>query len=223
MKVLIIEDDTVLASSIKKIFVNEKFEADIINDGCNDLIYDYADTYDLIILDVMLPEVDGFHIAKRLRQLRVVTPILMLTAKSEVTDRIEGLNSGADYYLTKPFDTKELLACANVLLRRVGKEINELTYGNTSLDMSSCALICGSKKVRLSSKEYELAKMLFSNKENNTVKELILNKVWGYESDAGNNNVEVYIGFLRKKFKSIGSNIQIKSMRNIGYHLEKTE
>jgi len=220
MKVLIIEDDKILASSLRKIFINAEYDADIANDGSLGLDYAISGQYDLIVLDVMLPEMNGFSVAQALRRKHNSTPILMLTAKTDVTDRIEGLNCGADYYLTKPFDTNELLACANVLLRRVGKEINELTYGNISLDMSSCALICGDNSIRLSSKEFGLSKMLFANKDNIISKEQILLKVWGFDSDAGDNNVEVYIGFLRKKFKSLDANIQIKSVRGLGYHLE---
>lgn len=151
------------------------------------------------------------------------TPILMLTAKSELEDRITGLNAGADYYLTKPFDTRELLACINALLRRQGTQVDEVTYGNTSLDLSSGMLVCGANTVRLSAKEFDIMRFLLQSGSRNLSKEVILARVWGYDSDAVENHVEVYVGFLRKKLASIGSNIQIEAIRRMGYHLEVKE
>ena len=144
----------------------------------------------------------------------------MLTAKSEVEDRIKGLNSGADYYLTKPFYTAELLACINALLRRQGNQIDELVFGNTSLDLSSGKLICGEKSVRLSAKEFDVMRLLMQTKDRNLSKEALLARVWGYDSNAVENHVEVYIGFIRKKLKSIGSDVSIEAIRRLGYHLE---
>ena len=147
----------------------------------------------------------------------------MLTAKSGLEDRIEGLNAGADYYLTKPFDSRELLACINALLRRQGNQVDELVYGNTSLDLSSGMLICGGKSVRLSAREFDVMRFLFQSGERNLSKEVILSRVWGYDSEAVENHVEVYVGFLRKKLQSIGSNVKIVAIRRMGYHLEVTE
>ena len=147
----------------------------------------------------------------------------MLTAKSGLEDRIEGLNSGADYYLTKPFNSRELLACINALLRRQGNQVDELVYGNTSLDLSSGILVCGEKSVRLSAREFDVMRFLLQSKERNLSKETILSRVWGYDSNAVENHVEVYVGFLRKKLKSIGSNVKIESIRRLGYHLEVEE
>ena len=144
----------------------------------------------------------------------------MLTAKSELEDRITGLDSGADYYLTKPFDTRELLACVHALLRRQGSDVNEITFGRTSLDLDSAALRCGEHSIRLSAKEFEIMRFLFQEGGRNLSKEMILSKVWGYDSDAVENHVEVYIGFLRKKLTAIGSDIRIESVRRLGYHLE---
>lgn len=168
----------------------------------------------------MMPKIDGFEVARRVRSSRCGVPILMLTARSELEDRIRGLNSGADYYLTKPFDSRELLACINALLRRQGSEVNELTMGNTSLDLSSCMLICGNESVRLSAREFDVMRLLFQSKSSIISKEVILSKVWGFDSNATENHVEVYVGFLRKKLASIGSNLRIEAIRRLGYHLE---
>ena len=147
-------------------------------------------------------------------------PILMLTAKSDLMDRIEGLNAGADYYLTKPFDTRELLACINALLRRQGGQVDELRFGNTGLDLSTSLLVCGEKSVRLSAREFDVMRLLLQSGERIVSKEVILARVWGYESNAVENHVEVYVGFLRKKLRAIGSDVRIEAIRRLGYHLE---
>ena len=130
------------------------------------------------------------------------------------------MNAGADYYLTKPFDTRELLACINALLRRQGKQVDELVCGNTSLDLDTCTLICGERSVRLSAREFDVMRFLLQSKDRVLSKEMILAKVWGFESNAVENHVEVYVGFLRKKLKAIGSNVRIEALRRLGYHLE---
>ncbi|MBQ4627384.1 MAG: response regulator, partial [Clostridia bacterium] len=150
MKILIIEDEKILADSLKTLLEGKGFEVEAVYDGETGKEYAELGIYDLLILDVMMPKMDGYEVARQVRSKRCSTPILMLTAKSEVEDRIKGLNSGADYYLTKPFDTAELLACINALLRRQGNQVDELVFGNTSLDLSSGKLICGEKSVRLS-------------------------------------------------------------------------
>jgi len=170
-----------------------------------------------------MPKMNGYEVARYVRSKRCSTPILMLTAKSSLEDRIEGLNAGADYYLTKPFDSRELLACINALLRRQGTEVDELVYGNTELDLSTGMLICGDKSVRLSAKEFDVMRLLMQSKEKNLSKEVILARVWGYDSEAVENHVEVYVGFLRKKLGSIGSNVKIEAIRKLGYHLEIAE
>ena len=161
--------------------------------------------------------------ARHVRAKRLGTPILMLTAKSDLEDRITGLNAGADYYLTKPFDTRELLACINALLRRQGAQVDQVTLGNTALDLASATLLCGDRRVRLSAKEFDLMRFLLQAGERNLSKEVILARVWGYDSEAVENHVEVYIGFLRKKLASIGSNVRIETIRRLGYHLEVAE
>lgn len=161
--------------------------------------------------------------ARKVRADRCGTPILMLTARSGLEDRIEGLNAGADYYLTKPFDSRELLACINALLRRQGAEVNELVLGNTALDLSSCMLICGDRSVRLSAKEFDVMRFLLQSKSSVLSKEMILARVWGFNSNAVENHVEVYVGFLRKKLQKIGSNVKIEAIRRLGYYLEVRE
>ncbi len=220
MKILIIEDEKILADSLKTLLEGKGFEVESVYDGETGKEYAELGIYDLLILDVMMPKMDGYRVASYVRSRRCSTPILMLTAKSEVEDRIKGLNSGADYYLTKPFYTEELLACINALLRRQGNQIDELVYGNTSLDLSSSKLVCGEKSVRLSAKEFDVMRLLMSTGERNLSKEVLLARVWGYDSNAVENHVEVYIGFLRKKLKSIGSDVNIESVRRLGYHLE---
>lgn len=220
MKILVIEDEKLLADSLNTLLMTAGFDVELVYDGITGQEYAQLGIYDLLIIDVMLPGLNGYQLAKRIRAGRCNTPILMLTAKSTLEDRIEGLNSGADYYLTKPFDTRELLACIHALLRRQGSQVNELLYGNTALDLSSGTLIRGENTIRLSAREFEVMRLLLQNPEHNLSKETILSHVWGYDSNAVENHVEVYVGFLRKKLVSIGSNILIVAIRRLGYHLE---
>lgn len=223
MKILIIEDERLLADSLKTLLNSKGFETAAAYDGKSGMELALLSIYDLLILDVMLPGMNGYQVARELRAHRCATPILMLTAKSELPDRVEGLNSGADYYLTKPFDTRELLACIHALLRRQGTEINELTFGNTSLDLASGTLLCGGQTVRLSAREFDVMRLLLQSRDRNLSKEAILARVWGYDSNAVENHVEVYVGFLRKKLSAIGSNIRIEAIRRLGYHLEVSD
>ena len=223
MKILVIEDEKLLADSIQALLTKKGFDVETVYDGERGAEYAELGIYDLLILDVMMPKMNGYEVARKIRAERCGTPILMLTAKSDVEDRIMGLNAGADYYLTKPFDSRELLACINALLRRQGSQVNEVVYGNTSLDLSSGTLVCGTDSVRLSAKEFDIMRFLLQSGERNLSKEVILARVWGYDSDAVENHVEVYVGFLRKKLKSIGSNISIEAIRRMGYHLEINE
>lgn len=220
MKILIVEDEQLLANSIGELLQSKGFDVEAVYDGESGLEYAELDVYDLVILDVMMPKLDGYEVVRRIRARHLGTPILMLTAKSALEDRITGLNAGADYYLTKPFDSRELLACVNALLRRQGAQVDEVSFGNTVLDLSSATLLCGSNSVRLSAKEFDIMRYLFQAGGKNLSKETILTRVWGYDSDAVENHVEVYIGFLRKKLASIGSDIRIEAIRRLGYHLE---
>ena len=223
MKILIIEDEKLLADTLQTLLEQKGFDVEAVYDGESGAEYAELGIYDLLILDVMMPKLDGYAVARAVRAKHCGTPILRLTARSGVEDRIAGLNAGADYYLTKPFDTRELLACINALLRRQGSQVDEMVYGNTSLDLSTGILVCGGQSVRLSAKEFDVMRLLLQAKGQNLSKEVILARVWGYDSNATENHVEVYVGFLRKKLRSIGSNLQIAAIRRLGYHLEVTE
>ena len=223
MKILIIEDEKLLADTLQTLLEQKGFDVEAVYDGESGAEYAELGIYDLLILDVMMPKLDGYAVARAVRAKHCGTPILMLTARSGVEDRIAGLNAGADYYLTTPFDTRELLACINALLRRQGSQVDEMIYGNTSLDLSTGILLCGGQSVRLSAKEFDVMRLLLQAKGQNLSKEVILARVWGYDSNATENHVEVYVGFLRKKLRSIGSNLQIAAIRRLGYHLEVTE
>lgn len=223
MKILIVEDDQLLANSLKELLEGQNYQVDTVYDGEMGAEYALLGIYDLLIMDVMMPKLDGYQVASQVRARHCGTPILMLTAKSQLDDRIQGLDAGVDYYLTKPFDSRELLACIHALLRRQGAQVDELTFGNTALDLSTSMLVCGDKQIRLSAKEFDIMRYLFQSGEKNLAKETILARVWGYDSDAVENHVEVYVGFLRKKLRNIGSNVQIQAVRRLGYHLEVKE
>ena len=220
MKILVIEDEVLLANSIKALLENKGFTVECVYDGEDGALYAETGVYDLLILDVMMPKMNGYEVAKKVRFDRCTTPILMLTARSGIEDRLEGLNAGADYYLTKPFDSRELLACINALLRRQGTQVNELIVGNTALDLGSCTLSCGGNTVRLSAKEFDVMRFMMQSKGTVIPKEMILSRCWGFDSNAVENHVEVYVAMLRKKLTYIGSNVQINAIRRLGYIME---
>ena len=220
MRILIVEDDKLLAAALADLLEARGFETETVWDGESGAAYGELGIYDLLILDVMMPGMDGLAVAKRVRSLRCSTPILMLTALSGVSDRVEGLEAGADYYLPKPFDARELIACVNALLRRQGGQVDELRWGNTGLDLAAGTLSCGDRQVRLSAREFGVMRHLMGSGRGNVSKEALLERVWGFESNAVENHVEVYVGFLRKKLRSIGSNLRIEAVRRLGYHLE---
>lgn len=220
MKILVIEDDKLLAESIQSMLERKGFQVEVVYDGESGLQYAELGIYDLLILDVMMPKMDGYEVAQQVRMRRCNTPILMLTAKSDLQDRITGLNAGADYYLTKPFDSGELLACIHALLRRQGGQVNEMVFGETALDLGTSTLVCEGRTVRLSAKEFDVMRLLLQSGERNLSKAAILSHIWGLESNASENHVEVYVAILRKKLSSIGSDIRIVSIRGLGYHLE---
>lgn len=223
MKILVVEDEKLLADSIKMLLERKGFDVECAYDGKTGEQYAESGVYDLVILDIMMPEMNGYQVARELRGKHCQSPILMLTAKSDLEDRITGLDAGADYYLTKPFDTRELFACINALLRRQGGQVDEMRFGNTILDLSTSILSCGEKNIRLSDREFDMMRFLLQSGEKNISKETLLIKIWGFDSNATENNVEVYIGFLRKKLQGIGSNIRIEAIRRQGYHLEADE
>ena len=223
MKILVIEDEKLLADSIKEMLQRKGFQVECVYDGESGKEYALLGIYDLLILDVMMPKMDGYEVARQVRLHRCNTPILMLTARSDVRDRIAGLNAGADYYLTKPFDSGELLASINALLRRQAGQVNEMVFGNTALDLETGMLLCDGETVRLSAKEFDVMRLLLQSGKRNLSKAAILSHIWGLESNAVENHVEVYVAILRKKLSSIGSNIRIAAIRGLGYHLEVKE
>ena len=223
MKILVIEDEKLLADSIQEMLERKGFQVECVHDGESGKEYALLGIYDLLILDVMMPKMDGFEVARQVRMARCNTPILMLTARSDVRDRIAGLNAGADYYLTKPFDFGELLASINALLRRQAGQVNEMVFGNTALELDTGILMCEDRFVRLSAKEFDVMRLLLQAGKRNLSKSAILSHVWGLESNAVENHVEVYVAILRKKLAGIGSNIRIVSIRGMGYHLEVKE
>lgn len=223
MKILVIEDDKLLADSIKAMLEAKGFQVELAYDGEDGTEYALLGIYDLLILDVMMPKIDGYEVTRQVRKKRCNTPILMLTARSSVQDRIAGLNAGADYYLTKPFDYGELLASINALLRRQGGQVNEMVFGNTALDLETGMLLCEGKTLRLSAKEFDVMRFLLQAGPRNLSKSMLLSRVWGLESNAVENHVEVYVAILRKKLSSIGSTIRIVCNRGLGYHLEVSD
>ena len=225
MRILIVEDEVRLASTLKDLMEMNGYTADICHDGESGLDNALTGIYDVMILDVMLPRLDGFALLRRLRAAGNATPVLMLTARSEVADRVEGLDCGADYYLTKPFEPKELMACIRALNRRTPEIRNpdNLEFGDLTLDKNAFSLSCGTRSVRLSRKEFDIAELLIRNRGQVLTKETLLLKIWGYESDAEDNNVEVYISFLRKKLEHLRSRVKIRTIRMVGYMLEDLE
>jgi DNA-binding response OmpR family regulator len=225
MRVLIVEDEKRLAQTLADLMEAHHYTADLCYDGESGLDNALTGIYDVILLDVMLPKLDGFSVVRQLRREGNHTPVLMLTARTEVGDRVNGLDCGADYYLTKPFQSDELLACIRAITRRrTGDEgENRLTFGDLQLELGACLLSCGERSVRLSRKEFEIMSKLMSNGSWVVTKESLILSVWGYESNAEDNNVEVYISFLRKKLAHLKSKVAIKTLRMLGYHLEVTE
>ena len=221
MRILIVEDEVRLAETLRQLLEDQRYQVDTVYDGADGVDYGLAGQYDLIILDVMLPKVDGFQVAQRLRAAHVSTPILMLTARDDVSDKISGLDCGADDYMTKPFVPDELLARVRALSRRQGEVVlEEMRYGDLTLHLSTYTLQCGAKSIHLGFKEYEVLRILMVSPHTVVPKEELLTKVWGMESDAEDNNVEVYISFLRKKFFYLGSRVGIGTVRKVGYRLE---
>ena len=221
MRILVVEDELRLADALAQILQAESYHVDLVHTGADGLYYAQSSEYDLIILDVMLPVMDGFAVVRSLRTDKIATPVLLLTAKSGVRDKVQGLDSGADDYMTKPFSAEELLARVRALTRRQGELIlDTLTFGDLTLELDSYALLCGEQVLRLSFKEFEVLRLLMSRPEMVTPKETLLVKVWGAESEAEDNNVEAYISFLRKKLVFLRSKVQIETIRKVGYRLK---
>ncbi len=222
MRLLLIEDEIHLAEAISQILKKNNYTVDMVHDGEAGYDYGMSQIYDIILLDIMLPKMNGIEVLKSLRREGVTIPILMLTAKGEIGDRVTGLDNGADDYLPKPFATEELLARIRALLRRKGdiQTSIEMAIGDITLNPSTLILTKDSHAIKLTLKESELLEYLILRKGLIASKELIINKLWGYDSEAEHNNVEVYISFLRKKLSFLKSNVIITTTRGVGYALE---
>ncbi|MBR2875856.1 MAG: response regulator transcription factor [Clostridia bacterium] len=222
MKLLLVEDEERMAQALCEILRIENYEVEHFSDGISGLAAIESNTYDIVILDVMLPGMNGYDVIRNARQQGIKTPVLMLTAKSEIDDKVEGLDSGADDYLTKPFLTKELLARLRALCRR-SFDITDgtVSFGDIILDTSTMLLSCSTngQSVRLSEKEYKIIEYLIVNKGQILTREQLALKIWGFENDSEYNNVEVYMSFTRKKLLFIGAKTEIKSVRGVGYEL----
>ena len=222
MNILIIEDEYSLADAIEETLKNEKFNVCIKTDGEDGEDEALTENYDLILLDVMLPKKNGFDILRYLRQEKIKTPIIMLTAKSEIDDKLNGLEHGADDYITKPFSMRELMARIKAVLKRTNniEDTELLEFEDLSLDLKNAKLKCKDNEIQISGKELELLEQLLLNKNQILSRESLLERIWGYDSEAEYNNVEVYITFIRRKLKLIESKVNIKAVRGIGYKLE---
>ena len=222
MKLLLAEDEIRMAKALTELLRLEKYDVDHVADGLSALDAIEGGVYDVIVLDVMMPGMNGFEVAKRARKRGVKTPILMLTAKGELDDKVEGLDSGADDYLTKPFMSKELLARLRALCRRnINTPDGSLAYGDISLDTNTANLSCteNGQSVRLSEKEFRILEYMIASQGQILTREQLAVKIWGYENEAEYNNVEVYMTFTRKKLAFIGAKTAIKAVRGIGYEL----
>ncbi len=222
MNILIVEDELRLSEALAQIMREQKYNVDVVNDGEDGLAYALSNQYDVIVLDIMLPKRDGFSVAREARKAGVATPILMLTARDEITDKVSGLDCGADDYMTKPFSSVELLARVRALSRRKGEVVlDQIKLFDLSLDLSTYDLRCGEKSVHLGFKEFEMMKLFMSNQKTYMSKDDLISRVWGVLSEAEDNNVEAYVSFLRKKLFFIGSTVTIETQRKVGYRLEE--
>ncbi len=221
MRVLVVEDEARLSATLRDILTENNYQAAVAGDGVTGLDEAMSGIYDIVILDVMLPGMDGFEVVRKMRAENVKTPVLMLTARSETSDKVYGLDCGADYYLTKPFEMEEFLACVRALLRRPGDvRVDEIAFGDTRLNPANYLMLCHGRSIRLSATEFEVMRLLMLQKGAIIPKETLLLKVWGYDADVDESSVEVYISFLRKKLGRIRSGLEIRSIRRVGYHLQ---
>lgn len=224
MRILIIEDEKRLAATLSDLINAHGYDAHISNNGEDGLELARSGIYDAIVLDVMLPGIDGYGILKKLRNSHILTPVLMLTARSGLADRIRGLDSGADYYLTKPFENEEFMACLRAVIRKQASAAPDtFIFGDLILIPSVSELSCHNRSIILSAKELEMMRLLIQNSSQYLPKESLLLKIWGYDCPVNENSVEAYISFLRKKLRLLQSSVRISVARNIGYKLENTE
>lgn len=223
MRILLAEDERSLSRAIIKIFEKNNYSADPVYNGKEALDYLESGNYDVCVLDIMMPVLDGISVLKKIRAAGNNIPVLMLTAKSEIDDKVTGLDSGANDYLTKPFDSKELLARIRAITRGTAARDSILSFGNTSLDRASFELKAPGGEINLQNKEYQMLEMLMLNPNRVIPTERFMEKIWGYDSDAEINVVWVYVSNLRKKLAGISANIRIKASRNVGYSLEEVK
>lgn len=221
MRILLAEDERTLARAVVKIFEKNNYSVDAVHNGEDALVYIESGNYDALILDIMMPKADGITVLKTLRAAGNNIPILLLTAKAEVDDKVLGLDSGANYYLTKPFDTKELLAAVRAITRSQSSTDSKLCVGNVTLDRASFELSSPFGSFRLANKEFQMMEMLMANPHRLISADRFLEKIWGFDSEAEINVVWVYISYLRKKLAALHASIQIKASRNAGYTLEE--
>lgn len=220
MKILIVDDERALTEALAVILKQNNYAVDCAYNGEQGLDMALSGIYDLIVLDVMMPKLDGFSVLKILRDKKLDVPVLMLSAKSELSDKIGGLNLGADDYITKPFNTEELLARIKALLRRKEKFTGDvLSFNDISLDRDTFELVCEDRKITLGKKEFQILEMLMLNNGKSINKERFIEKIWGYDTDAEYNTIEVYVSFLRKKLMAVCANTDVKSIRGVGYTL----
>lgn len=220
MRLLLAEDEVELSKALCTILKHNNYSVDAVYNGKDALTYGLTDNYDGIILDIMMPEMDGITVLKEIRASGITTPVLILTAKGELEDKIDGLDAGADDYLSKPFQMGELLARIRAMTRRKSEFApGVLSYGNITLDRASYKLICGENDLRLGNKEFQMMEMLLSNPGRLISTELFMEKIWGNDSESEINVVWVYISYLRKKLASIGASVEIKASRGVGYTL----
>ncbi len=220
MRLLLAEDEIELSNALCAIFKHNNYSVDAVYNGKDALDFGLSGNYDGMILDVMMPSIDGITVLKKLRSEGISTPVLILTAKSELEEKVEGLDAGADDYLSKPFHMSELLARIRAMTRRkTDFAPGVLTFGNISLDRAAYNLVCGENTLRLGNKEFQMMEMLLSSPGRLISTEQFMEKIWGFDSEAEINVVWVYISYLRKKLSQIGSNVQIKASRGVGYTL----
>ncbi len=220
MRILLAEDERSLAKALVKIFEKNHYSADAVYNGQDALDYLENGNYDVAVLDVMMPGMDGISVLKKIRAQGNRIPVMILTAKAEIDDKVLGLDSGANYYLTKPFDTKELLAGIRAITRSTVEFDSKLTMGNISLDRKTFTISSETGSFRLANKEFQMMEMLMNNPKRLISAEMFMEKIWGYDSDAEINVVWVYISYLRKKLIALNADIEIKATRNAGYSLE---
>ena len=221
MRLLLAEDERSLSRAVVMILEKNNYTVDAVYNGEDALTFLQTGSYDAAILDIMMPKMDGIAVLKRLRAEENPIPIIMLTAKSEIDDKVLGLDSGANDYLTKPFDTKELLARIRAMTRSQKAADSRLTFGNVTLDRATFEISSPAGAFRLANKEFQMMEILMSNPQQLVSSERFMEKIWGYDSDTEINVVWVYISYLRKKLVALGADIQIKATRNAGYSLEK--